>query len=182
MRKVAWLAAVVTLISSGFYVFLYLYRWEWHRALLVGVLFLVAEVAFATALILSRIRRPEPAGDVSEPEQDPFSETPGPPERRPEFAWLRGDGGFGVFIPVLLGSGVLVSAVAWAVERLAARGSRRAAARGLAKELAPLTFPDTLLVDHPELPGGSAGQRDQLDLLVRPRRGPDEPPRPTRAP
>ena len=35
-----WLIGVATLAGSGGYVIVYLVRWEWHRAILVALLFL----------------------------------------------------------------------------------------------------------------------------------------------
>ena len=43
--------------ASGAYVFVYLYRWEWNRALVSGVIFLAAEIALLGALILDRVAR-----------------------------------------------------------------------------------------------------------------------------
>ena len=65
------------------------------------------------------------------------------PRRRPRvgFAWLAKPDGMNVFIPVLLGAGALLSAVAWAVERLARATAGRAAERGLAGQLAALDLP-----------------------------------------
>ena len=37
----------------GAYVFVYLYRWEWNRALFAGVLFVAAEVALGLARVCS---------------------------------------------------------------------------------------------------------------------------------
>lgn len=171
MRKIAWLVAVATLLATGSYVFVYLYRWEWHRALLVGVLFLAAEVAVGIALVLRRLGPREPTDDDAAEESDAF--TAARPDRpassRDHFAWLRGDAGFGVFVPVLLGSGVIVSAIAWLVERVAARATRRSAADSVAERLVPLAFPSSLLVEHPELSAPPAGgDRPDVALLVRP--------------
>jgi hypothetical protein len=119
--RLARLLIIVSLVMSGLYLFVYLYRWEWNRALIAGVFFLGAEIALATTMILARLpvagaqaQAPAPAAPVrneAEPE----------PEWQP-FAWLaplaRGEG-FGVFVPVLLGAGVVLSTLAFAVERLA---------------------------------------------------------------
>src|SRR5690606_27692531 len=68
-------------------------------------------------------------------------------ENRPEpadrFAWMRdAPGRTNVFLPVLLGAGVLASAAAWAVEAVARRTARPVLERSLAAALAPLAFPD----------------------------------------
>lgn len=132
LRSLAVALACVVLVASGVYVFLYLYRWEWNRTLVAGIFFLATQITLATALIMGRLRRleeelarletaPSPTGlaamvDDAFAPRDPFA--PGG-----SFAWLRTDGA-GVFIPVLLGAGMLLSALAWAVERLALASAR----------------------------------------------------------
>ena len=56
-RRVAALLGAVALVASGVYTVVYLYRWEWHRAIIAGVLFVGTEVALATAAILLRLRK-----------------------------------------------------------------------------------------------------------------------------
>ena len=55
-RRIAYLALLAVLISSGAYVFLYLDRWEWNRAMVAGILFVGAEVALIGAMVLERLR------------------------------------------------------------------------------------------------------------------------------
>ena len=57
LRRVVIAAAVVTLLTSGAYVFVYLYRWEWNRALVSGVIFLAAEVALVSAVLTARLNK-----------------------------------------------------------------------------------------------------------------------------
>ncbi|MDQ4132718.1 MAG: hypothetical protein M3179_05800 [Actinomycetota bacterium] len=179
MKKIAWLTGLVTLLGTGGYIFVYLYRWEWHRALIVAMLFIAAEVAMATAVVLRRLRtvqlglatdrRPEPEPAVLERLR---SNAP----RRNPFAWLEpGQGHTAVFIPVLLGSGVLVSALAWVVERVAGRTAEPAMERRLAGQLTALGFPAAGLVpDEAELlaQDRSSAHDDDLDLLLGPRVSP----------
>lgn len=122
VRVVARLLAVAVLLGSGFYVLVYLYRWEWNRALMAGVFFLAAEVALIGAAIVTRLQVLEQR--VDRRSGIPGSDRPAPgasaePARGP-FAWLdEATGGFGVFIPILLGAGLILSMFAWVVERLA---------------------------------------------------------------
>ena len=51
------LLAGIVLVLSGAYMMIYLYRWEWNRAIISGVFFVAAEVALATSMILRRLRR-----------------------------------------------------------------------------------------------------------------------------
>ena len=56
-RRIAYLAAAVTIAASGYYFFVYLTRWEWNRALTSGVILLAAEIGLVGALVLDRIGR-----------------------------------------------------------------------------------------------------------------------------
>lgn len=56
------------------------------------------------------------------------------------FDWLKADGGTGVFIPVLLGAGMVLSAVAWLVERLSGALAGATLDRRIAAEI-PLDLP-----------------------------------------
>ena len=49
-RVVAWMVGLAALVGSGAYVFVYIYRWEWNRALIMLGFFVATEVALSTAL------------------------------------------------------------------------------------------------------------------------------------
>lgn len=150
MRRLRYTALTVALGASGTYLFVYLFRWEWHRALVAGVLFVATEVALAATAILDRLRAIEArlaevpgtgpsAVDVAGPMRR-LQETATQP--RTNFDWLtRQDGGMSVFVPLLLGTGVVLSGAAWVVERLARASARPLLERGLAARLAPLALP-----------------------------------------
>jgi hypothetical protein len=172
-RRLAYLFGFVVLAISGLYVFVYLWRWEWNRAMFAGVLFIATEVALATATVLDRLRRlDERVGDVtrqataSRPPADPrvlthLREAAPPP--RAHFAWLRrtGEGGeLGIFVPVLMGAGVVMSGLAWVVERVARATAEPVLERGLARRLAPLAFPADGLLGRPaRVPASDATSR-----------------------
>ncbi len=175
MRKLAWLVGTMALLASGSYVFVYLYRWEWHRAMLVGLLFVGAEVAMASATILQRLAGLE-RGDATEQRGAPpppvLARLQEAAPRRDHFAWLevRGDR-TAVFIPVLLGGGVVVSALAWVVEKLAAKTTEPSLERGLATRLDAIAFPpDGLIAHDAELlaEDGPFGDDEDLRLLLGP--------------
>jgi hypothetical protein len=105
---------LVVLVASGVYLLVYLNRWEWNRALVAGIFFVASEVALLGASLTTRMRQLERRVDTIAQQE---GETPS--GRRP-FRWLEDTtGGLGVFVPVLLGAGVLLSLLAWVVERLA---------------------------------------------------------------
>lgn len=136
----------VALLAAGFYVFVYLYRWEWNRAIMAGVIFIAAEIGLAAALILERLKKMEERiGSRSDRRMsldtlDDISATA--PEPRRHFAWLTDQDKVGVFVPVLMGAGVVISGIAWAVERLAASTARPMLERRLTLRLAPLGLPE----------------------------------------
>lgn len=166
MRKIAWLVAAVTLFATGTYVFVYLYRWEWHRALFVAIVFVAMEVAVAAALVLRRLSgtsspAPSPADEQT---YRRLREAP----RRDHFEWLRRDAtGMNVFLTVLLGGGVVVSGLAWVIDRVAHRTAGKRADRQLAEELGELAFPEGGLLAGPgEVFATDAPYDDDPDLRL----------------
>jgi hypothetical protein len=158
-RRIAQVLAVATLVGAGSYLFLYLYRWEWNRALTAGVFVLVAEIALATSAILGRIAKLERKLDAAGATASPRSTHAAPPRpidarvlrrvhestpaTRDHFAWLGGasdENRSNVFVPVLMGAGVVMSALAWVVERLARSTAGPALERGLVRKFEPLTL------------------------------------------
>ncbi|HEV3495993.1 MAG TPA: hypothetical protein VHA34_06575 [Actinomycetes bacterium] len=173
--RVAQLAALLVLIGSGVYLVVYLYRWEWNRALIAGVFFLIAEVGLGIALMLQRLGRVEEqlsraatTGAVLPPptvSAEAYDEMLGriqetAPQARDHFSWLRSENqGMGVFVPVLMGAGVIASALAWLVERLARATAQPVLERGLAARLTPLAWPTRAYTEV---------DPDPLDLLTGP--------------
>ena len=145
MKGVARSVSVLAAAACGVYTLVYLYRWEWHRAILAGVFLVVAEVALATAVVLRRLaaldrRLTEVA---ARPAYQPevlvhLRETA--PTPRPPFAWLETDR-LGVFLPILLGAGMLASAAAWVVEGLARATAQPVLERRLATRLGVFALP-----------------------------------------
>ena len=136
----------VALVAAGFYIFIYLYRWEWNRAIMAGVLFIAAEIGLVAALILDRLKKMEErindrqgAGMDLGTLKDLQDAAPEP---RRHFAWLTDQDKVGVFVPVLMGAGVVISGIAWCVERFAASTARPLLERRLALRLAPLALPE----------------------------------------
>lgn len=143
-RLLVW----VVLLFSGAYLLVYLYRWEWNRAIVSGIFFVAAEVALATSVLSRRIRALE-RGSAPAPSPLVLDRLRAAAVERPHpFRWLRPDDTrLGVFVPVLLGAGVVLSALAYLVERVAEVTAVPVLDRGLARRLARLAPP----------PGGLAG-------------------------
>jgi len=145
-RRISAVLGGAVLVSTALYFFVYLWRWEWNRALIAGMLFVATEIAVATAVVLNRLRGLE--GRLGAPDPAVLArihESAPPP--RDHFEWLSPRSGhLGVFVPVLIGMGVIASALAWLVERLARATAGPALERGLAARLSPLAWPTGGLV------------------------------------
>lgn len=167
MKTIAWLAGIGTLLASGVYMIVSLNRWEWNRALFFGLILLIAEVGLATGLVLRRLARLEYRGSVDPAVPQILRETrPPSPDR---FAWLRDSGErLNVFITFLVGGGVLLSAIAWIVDRLASKTSSPAGEEVLTRQLAPISYPsgglllDDVTVLAQDVPGADDEQIRQL--------------------
>lgn len=152
-KRIGYGVAVLVLLASALYVFVYLYRWEWNRAIIAGVFLIVSSLALATAAILDRINKLEARLDqqTAAPTALPIIEATRP-EAHNHFAWLGDAKDMNVFVPVLMGAGVVVSAIAWLVERIAMTTARPSLERGLSLDLVSLTPPMNGLLGAPVAP------------------------------
>jgi hypothetical protein len=156
----ARLGALAMLVVSGLYLVVYLYRWEWNRALVAGVFFLASEIAVVGMAVLDRlatVARSDRGAAAPPPSAAPTNGS-GNGGSGIRFPWLD-PGRFSVFVPVLLGAGVLLSLVAWLVERLA----RATAPAGPSPLLARL--------GESTAPAASRARRANGGPVVRPRLG-----------
>lgn len=150
IRRFGWTVAGLTLAASGGYVFVYLYRWEWNRAIMSSALFIAAEIGLVAMLLSRRMssieRRLDDRGRADRSRvYERLHETAPPPRVR--FEWLSRPDQLNVFVPVLLGAGVILSGLAWLVERLARATARPVAERHLAGRLDQLRLPPNGLLD-----------------------------------
>lgn len=150
IRRIAWLSGFCALVACGAYVLVYIYRWEWNRALLVGLLFVAMEVAFATALLLRRLASPTAIDRVDDRVVEHLRATR--PTRR-HFAWLEDETTrLSVFVTLLLGAGVMLTLGTWIVDRIASRTAVPTLERSLARRLEAAAFPtEPLVPDDREL-------------------------------
>jgi hypothetical protein len=159
LRRLAVALLVVTLLVATWYFLAYLAWWEWNRAVIAGIIVLAAEVGLVALVVLSRIDRLERRRELGRAVRIKAHLDAHPVEPEP-FAWLRRPDRLNVFVPVLLGAGLIVSSVAWVVERIARLTSRSGTTESLSRELASLAPPD----------GGFLDGDDPLELLERPMR------------
>jgi hypothetical protein len=176
-RHVAALLGVLTMAGATGWMLLYLARWEWHRAITAGIFAIAAELALVGGAVLTRLGRLEERVDRLAARQ------PGPGERdhaaavlaetRPStstsFRWLEPDPDrTSVFVPILMGTGFLLTGVAWAVERLARATAAPVLERDLAGRLAVLAPTVRSLVPPPTPARPSLDPTDPGARLARP--------------
>ncbi|WP_007517408.1 hypothetical protein [Pseudofrankia saprophytica] len=145
----------VTLLGSGLYFFVYLYRWEWNRALVSGLIFLAVEVALVGLVVSSRLTRLTRAVETSADHPARRSRIAAhlreaPDEPSAVFAWLRQSGSGSsapVFIPILMGTGLALSGAAWLVERIGRATARNSSDPHLATRMSRLGPPPGGLLD-----------------------------------
>lgn len=174
MRKIPIVIMILTLVASGAYVFVYLNRWEWTRALFVGMVFIAAEVALAAWLIMQKLQRVERLVLQS---RDDLSETFDHSvltrlrQTRPDhdrFGWLKDSmSQTNVFITMVVGGGVLLSALAWVVDKVAARTVAPAGERAIARDLDSIALPPgNLVADEASLIAQELPSCDDPDLRL----------------
>jgi hypothetical protein len=167
MRSVAWLTGTATLIAGAIYMIVSLNRWEWNRALFFGLIVLIAEVGLATGLVLRKLGRqardqpydPTIRGIIAE-------SRPATPNR---FRWMQDSTReLNVFITFLVGGGVVISGIAWMVDKVASKTSTPAGEIRLTRQLEMISYPrGGLLVDDAtvlaqEVPGADDEQIRKL--------------------
>lgn len=165
-RRLAMAMVLGVLAASGTYVLVYLFRWEWHRAIITGIFFLAAETALAVMVVLHRLDSIEARMEglarggghavTTDPVLERLRSTA--PEPSKPFEWLDPTSGTtNVFLPFLLGVGAITSALAWVVEHLARRSAVPLLERRLATALAPLALPAGGLVGYGPVPVPARG-------------------------
>lgn len=178
LRLVSYGFGGLSALGAGGYLAVYLYRWEWQRALIAGLLLLVAEVFLVCMMLLSRMTRLEHR--VAEALDPGTADVGRRLARRAEpegngaspFRWLvRDDGATAnrtfVFVPVLIATGALLSAAAWVVQRVASATARSGGDVRLASRLSVLTAPAGGVRDPAPRP-----DIEDLPLLGQPVHGP----------
>jgi hypothetical protein len=172
MRRVVWIVAIATVGYCGVYTLVYLLRWQWNRAMFMSFGFLAAEIVLATLIVLGHLERQARQHAQAEAlDPDVLAALQANAPERNHFAWLDPKAGtMNVFVTLLVASGVVVSAVAWLVEKVASNTSTRALEHRLAQRLATLAPPDELIADDGELLAAEQPYHPdpELRLLLRP--------------
>ena len=170
MKTVAWLSGLGTLVAAAVYMVVSLNRWEWNRALFFGLIFLIAEVALCTGLVLRKLSHLERRRQEVDPEILALLRASRPPSPD-RFAWVtRSTTQLQVFITFVVGGGILLSGVAWLVDRIAARTATPVGEERLAAALGPISYPtgglvlDDVTVLAQDVPGADDAQ---IRMLLR---------------
>jgi hypothetical protein len=175
VKKLAWLLAVATFVSALVYSVISLNRWEWSRALFFGLVVVIAEIGLATGLVMHKLDRMASAerssGDVDEIRGVLRRTRP----RKRRFAWLEPEevvSRSNVFITMLVGGGVVLSALAWVLDKVAATTTTSLQEGRLAGDLSRIAYPeDGLLVDDVTVLAQSVPHVDAPQLRALLRRG-----------
>lgn len=149
MKKLVWLFALGTLLAAAVYSVVSLNRWEWSRALYFGLVVLVAEIGLATGLVLRKLDR---QAELEAGEQDEVRDilrSSRVSQRR--FRWLDPEqiaSRSNVFITMVVSGGILLSGLAWLLDKLAANTTTSLQEGRLAGDLTEIAYPaDGLLPD-----------------------------------
>jgi hypothetical protein len=165
VKLVAWIAGVATLVGALVYMVVSLNRWEWNRALFFGLIVVIAEIALATATIMRKLTML--TRDSRDPAIAEIIRRTRPPARD-RFAWLKDTSRTNVFITFLVGGGVILSAIAWIVDRVAAKTATPGAEERLLDALSPISYPrgglllDDITVLAQDVPGADDAQIRKL--------------------
>jgi hypothetical protein len=147
VKSIAWFAGTATLVGATIYMIVSLNRWEWNRALFFGLIVLIAEVGLATGLVLRKLAQLERTQSYDPTIHGIIRESrPATPNR---FRWMQDSANnLNVFITFLVGGGVIISGIAWAVDKIASKTTTPAGEIRLTRQLEMITYPrGGLLVD-----------------------------------
>ncbi|MFF0202875.1 hypothetical protein [Streptomyces sp. NPDC005017] len=181
MKRLMFAFAGLAAAGAAVYFVVYLYRWQWQRAVLCGVLLLVVEVLLLGLMLMGRLARiEERVRDTDRRQREAVDRQEdvlarlrqGTREQEAtggRFRWLDEPAERTyVFVPVLMVTGVLLSGIAWLVQRIATRAARPAERRA-AGRLAVLAAPDPATgsdLDDVPPPGGARSKGRTARLTV----------------
>ena len=150
MKKLVWLFALGTFLAAGVYSVISLNRWEWSRALYFGLVVLVAEIGLATGLVLRKLDQQDEEDDGERDEVRDILRASRVPRER--FRWLAADRlttRSNVFITMVVSGGILLSGLAWLLDKVAAKTTTSLQEGRLAGDLTKIAYPgDGLLPDE----------------------------------
>jgi hypothetical protein len=116
----ARLVLLIVLVGSALYVAVSMYRWEWQRATFAAIVCLGTLMIVLVLVLLRRLDRLEQRVEQTAGAAEAGAGGPATVPTRPgkDFTWLAPVDSTFVFVPLLLGFGVVVSLAAVALERM----------------------------------------------------------------
>ncbi|HEX4983226.1 MAG TPA: hypothetical protein VFV63_16095 [Ilumatobacteraceae bacterium] len=143
-RSVGFALAFLILAVSGVYVVIDLARWEWNRAIISALVFLSSLVVLVAMMLFRQLHRLEMRMGALEHQRRDVTDVLGTLRATnvagagQRFRWLeQSPDRLTVFVPVLLGAGVVLSFVAYLIERIGGAFAASALDPRTARELAP---------------------------------------------
>ena len=142
-RSMGFALAAAILAVSGIYVVIDLARWEWNRAVISALVMLSALIVLVSMMLFRQLSRIEQRMEALERSRHAVEasgtlRSTNSASARRHFQWLeRPPDQLGVFIPVLLGAGVLFSLIAYLIERIAGVFAAATLDQRTARDLAP---------------------------------------------
>jgi hypothetical protein len=143
-RSVGFALAFLILAVSGVYVVIDLARWEWNRAIISALVFLSSLVVLVAMMLFRQLHRLEMRMGALEHQRRDVTDVLGTLRATnvagagQRFRWLEQSADrLTVFVPVLLGAGVVLSFVAYVIERIGGAFAASALDPRTARELAP---------------------------------------------
>jgi hypothetical protein len=166
-RAVLVALALAVLVISGVYMIVDLARWEWNRAIISGLFFVASLVIVSTFAVMRAIQRLGVRLDrltaASQSEVRAVLRSSNDQVAARHFEWLdEPSDGLGVFVPVLLGAGVILSALAYVIERVAGAVAGATLDRRTAAEIVP----DLPLLGEPLVEAGRPAPRSTMSTAA----------------
>ena len=173
-RSMGFALAAAILAVSGIYVVIDLARWEWNRAVISALVMVSALIVLVSMILFRQLSRIEQRLEALErsrhaTEASGTLRSTNNASARRHFRWLeRPPDQVGVFIPVLLGAGVLFSLVAYLIERIAGVFAAATLDQRTARDLAPDLPLGSGLPMHPDggLPSTAPSRRPTVTAVV----------------
>ncbi|NUS72955.1 MAG: hypothetical protein HOQ05_06055 [Corynebacteriales bacterium] len=173
MKLFGYLFGALAAASAAVYLLIYLYRWEWQRAVMSGVLLLIVEVFLVCMVLASRLfkleRQLSAADARAQDARRRLDQTRF--DAGIAFQWLSGPTQdqkhtTHVFVPMLMAAGIILAGASWLAQKIGSSTGQMGAEQRLAGRLAGLTAPvvrpygaTPQLEDTPPVPTNRPGRR-----------------------
>jgi hypothetical protein len=185
VRKLSWFVGAIVMTTAGLYTAVSLARWEWSRALFFGLVFIAAELTVVAGALFAKLstieRRIESVEAASSARSGPdphiLDALRSGRDEHDRFPWLEVDPRdvvtrTNVFITLVVGGGVLLTAGTWVIDKVASRTVDPGREAKLGQDLDAIAYRGGLVVDDMEARARSRPDQedDRLTSFLHPRR------------